>query len=213
MSASGADSSDTFVNATSDLWSTDMFQFASNMSCKVSFGIRRVSGGDYLTQHMLGLGANSTLLSTLKKAEIIASRSWSMYWGNSGAPETQNDGIFVFGGYDKTKTTGKNYTFPLTYDSNCPSRMMVSINDISLTLPNGTNAGLFNSAASSLRACIMPDYPVLMTLPQDPYYENLQLAAGISEAPEQHSFGLNFFGETYSSEYESVDHGPQILER
>lgn len=211
MSASGADPSDTFVNATSDLWSTDRFQFTPNISCKLAFGIRRVSGGEYLTQHILGLGANSTLLSTLKEAGIIASRSWSMYWGNSGAPETQNDGIFVFGGFDNTKTTGKNYTFPLTYDSNCPSSMVVSITDISLTLPNGTDADLFDSAASLLRACIMPDYPVLMTLPHDPYYENLQLAAGISEAPEEHSFGLNFYGETYSSEYESVDHDSQNL--
>ena len=47
----------------------------------------------------------------------------------------------------------------------------------------------------------MPDYPVLMTLPRDPYYENLQIAVGVSEVPEQHSFGINFYGEVYPSEY------------
>ncbi|CAD0084697.1 unnamed protein product [Aureobasidium vineae] len=209
MSASEFDASDTFVNATSDAWSTDMFHFTTNISSKVAFGIRRASAGDYLTQHILGLGANSTLLSMLKEAGIIASRSWSMYWGNSGAPETQNDGVFVFGGYDNTKVTGKNYSFPLIYDSHCISGMVVSITDISLTFPNGTKADLFDSASSLLRACIMPDYPVLMTLPRDPYYQTLQFVAGISEVPEKHSFGLNFYGETYSSEYESVDDNPE----
>jgi hypothetical protein len=205
MSASGVDTSDTYVNATSDAWSTDTFHFTSNISSKAAFGIRRVNtGGDYLTQHIMGLGANSTLLNTLKESGIIASRSWSIYWGNSGAPETQNDGVFVFGGYDKSKVQGMNYSFPLTYDSHCLSGMVVSISDISLTFPNGTKGDLLGSASNLLKACIMPDYPVLMTLPRDPYYQNLQFAVGISEAPEQHSFGLNFYGETYSSEYESV---------
>lgn len=213
MSASGADPSDTYVNASSDAWSTDTFHLTSNISSEVAFGIRRVNtGGDYLTQHILGLGANSTLLRTLKENGIIASRSWSMYWGNSGAPETQNDGVFVFGGYDKTKAQGTNYSFPLTYDTHCLSGMVVSISDISLTFPNGTKADLFDSASNLLRACIMPDYPVLMTLPRDPYYQNLQLAVGISEVPEQHSFGLNFYGETYSSYYESVNDDPKRLD-
>lgn len=208
MNASGVDVFDTFVKNTSAIEATDMFHFTSNISSMVAFGIRRdATVDDYLAQHILGLGPNSTILSTLKQAEIIASRSWSMYWGYSGAPETQSDGIFVFGGYDSTKVTGQNYSFPLIYDSNCPSGMVVLIADVSLTFPNGTTASLFQSAASSLRACIMPSYPDLMTLPRNPYYNNLQLAAGIpdvSEVPEQHSYGINFWGDTYPSTYSSV---------
>lgn len=212
MSASGVDASDTFVNATSDAWSTDTFHFTSNTSSEVAFGIRRVNtAGQYLTQHILGLGANSTLLSALKEAGIIASRSWSMYWGNSGAPATQSDGVFVFGGCDSTKAQGENYTFSLTHDAHCNSGMVVSISDISLTFPNGTSTSLFTAASDSLRACILPDYPVLMTLPYNPdpeapkqYYQGLLSVTNLPEFPETHSVGLNFWGETYSSDYESV---------
>jgi hypothetical protein len=201
MSASGVDVSDTLVNATSGIWSTDMFHFTSNVSSKVAFGIRLFSADPYLTQHILGVGANSTLLNTLKEAGIIASRTWSMYWGNSGAPNTQKDGTFVLGGYDSTKVTGKNYTFPLAYDIHCQNGMAVSITDLELTYPNGTTADLFTSASTALRACIIPDFPVLLTLPQRPYWEDIQLAAGVLDAPEQRSTSLNFWGELFSSEY------------
>lgn len=205
MSASEFDVSDTFVNATSAIWSTDMFHFTSNISSKVAFGIRRAANIDfYHSQHILGLGASSTLLSTLKEAGIIASRSWSVYWGNSGAPDTQKNGTFVLGGYDSTKVTGQNYSFPLTYDSSCPSGLVVLIAGLSLTFPNGTTANLFQSAASSLRACIEPDYPVLITLPRDPYYDNLQLAAGIPDYSDYRSPGINYEGVTYPSDYQSV---------
>jgi len=214
MSASGVDPTDTFVNATSDAWSTDTFHFTSNISSEVAFGIRRINTtGQYLTQHILGLGANSTLLNALKEAGIIASRSWSMYWGNSGAPATHSDGVFVFGGYDSTKVKGDNHTFQLTYDTNCTSGMVLSISDISLVFPNGTPASLFTAASDSLKACILPDYPVLMTLRYDSnpdfrdpkqYYQGLLSAANLPEFPETHSVGLNFWGETYPSTYKSV---------
>ncbi|KAG9513304.1 hypothetical protein KCV07_g8883, partial [Aureobasidium melanogenum] len=218
MSASEFDVSDTFVNATSAIWSTDMFHFTSNISSKVAFGIRRAANIDfYHSQHILGLGASSTLLSTLKEAGIIASRSWSVYWGNSGAPDTQKNGTFVLGGYDSTKVTGQNYSFPLTYDSSCPSGLVVLIAGLSLIFPNGTTANLFQSAASSLRACIEPDYPVLITLPRDPYYDNLQLAAGIPDYSDYRSPGINYEGVTYPSDYHldfgmsiSLQSGPSI---
>lgn len=207
MSASEIDDSDTFVNATSATWSTDMFHFTSNVSSKMGFGIRRFADDPYLTQNILGISPNSTLFSVLKEAGVIASRSWSMYWGYSGAPETQHDGTFVLGGYDSTKVIGKNYTFPLTYDTGCGDGLAVTITDVSITFPNGTDANLFTSASTSLKACIIPDYPVLMTLPYDPLFYNLQLAAGMpsfSQIPETHSFGPNFWGDLFSSEYESV---------
>ncbi|KAH0365833.1 hypothetical protein KCU65_g5806, partial [Aureobasidium melanogenum] len=219
MNASEFDVSDTFVNATSAIWPTDIFHFTSNISSKVAFGIRRVANLDYYhPQNTLGLGAGSTLLTSLKEAGIIASRSWSMYWGNSGAPNTQNNGTFVLGGYDSTKVTGQNYSFPFTYDSTCPSGMVVFIADLSLSFPNGTTANLFQSAASSLKACIEPDYPVLITLPRNPYYNDLQLAADIPDLPQQHSGGINFYGLVYPSNYDldfsmsiSLQSGPSIF--
>jgi hypothetical protein len=43
IDGSGADSSDTFVNATSDVYSTDVFHFTPDISSEVAFGIRRVN--------------------------------------------------------------------------------------------------------------------------------------------------------------------------
>jgi hypothetical protein len=213
MSASGADTSDSIVIGTSDAWSTDAFHFTSNVSSEVVFGIRRVdTAGQYLTQHIMGLGANSTLLAALKEVGLIASRCWSMYWGNSGAPTTQSDGVFIFGGYDDSKTTGTNYTFNLNYDIHCDSGMILTLSDVSVVFPSSTITSLFNSASDSRRACILPDYPVLMTLPGNPdsmnnedYYQNLLNAVGIPEANNTHSTGLNFWGQTYPSDYKSVN--------
>jgi hypothetical protein len=161
----------------------------------------------------MGLGANSTLLTALKETGSIASRSWSVYWGNSGAPATQTAGVFIFGGYDKTKIQGTGFTFPLSnYTTHCNSGMLLSITDISLTYPNGTNASLFAAASESLQACILPDYPVLMTLPGDAtlgnnkdYYQNLLNLMGVPNDLNLHSVGLNFWGEIFSSSYNLVD--------
>jgi hypothetical protein len=127
-----------------------------------------------------------------------------MYWGKSGAPVTQTDGVFVFGGYDKTKIQGTGVTFPLkNYTTLCNSGMLLTITDISLTFPNETGISLFATNSESLQACILPDFPVLMTLPGDPndnnkdYYQLLLSLIGIPDDSNKHSVGLNFWGEVF----------------
>lgn len=146
----------------------------------------------------LGLGLKSSVLNTLYTTGKIASRSWSMFWGRTGGTEdTQLDGNFLLGGYDRAKTTGQNYTRALTpADSSCTTKMLVTITDIQINFPNGTDASLFGSSQSAaMTACIVPEYPVLMTLPSDPYFDNFEILTNASIIDR--SFGLYYYGLTY----------------
>ncbi|KIH93206.1 aspartic-type endopeptidase [Sporothrix brasiliensis 5110] len=153
----------------------------------------------YHPMNAVGLGFNSTLLSALKASGRIASRTWSMFWGRDGADQTgQMDGVFVLGGYDSAKVVAaQKYTLPLAGAASvCPSRMVLSITDLVLNFANGTNASLFPRAASTaLQTCITPDYPVLMTLPADPYFQALETLTNTS-IPAR-SQGLAFFANRY----------------
>ncbi len=147
----------------------------------------------------VGLGANSTILSTLKSAGKIASRSWSMFWGLDGvAQSSQMDGVFVFGGYDKAKLKGTGFTQPLDLSqTTCSSGIVVSITDMVLNFPNGTDASLFSGPKTqAILSCIVPDYPVLMTLPLDPYFDRFQVLTNTTLSDR--STGLVFFANRYS---------------
>ncbi|CAK7227211.1 hypothetical protein SCUCBS95973_006466 [Sporothrix curviconia] len=153
----------------------------------------------YHPMNALGLGFNSTVLQALKASGRIASRTWSMFWGLNGADATsQMEGIFVLGGYDKAKVVaGQTTTLPLAdAGSVCPSRMVLSITDLVLNFSNGTDASLFpGTASTALQACITPDYPVLMTLPDDPYFKAMETLTNATI--EQRSTGLVFFANRY----------------
>ena len=145
-----------------------------------------------------GLGRNSTILNSLYTAGHIASRSWAMFWGRTGGTaDTQQDGNFVFGGFDKSKASGNNYTSDLNYSNkNCGSGMLVTITDLELNFPNGTTASLFDGMQSSaILACIVPDYPVLMTLPRDPYFERFESLT--NESFTDRGFGVYYYGMLY----------------
>lgn len=202
VTESGADPYDTYTNVSRNLWFTDGFRLTDDAELSAySMGIMRSDvSGRYHSQHILGLGLNSTLLSALTNAGKVASRSWSMFWGLTGSTSsTQMDGVFVFGGYDSAKTTGKNYTAGLSSNENCASGMLVTITDIELNFPNGSSSSVFGSSSSAaLSACIVPDFPVLMTLPLDPFYSEFESIAGISEySSNNHSYGINFYGQLY----------------
>jgi hypothetical protein len=91
-----------------------------------------------------------------------------MFWGRTGATaDTQLDGNLVLGGYDRAKVVaGTNYTQRLSYARPaCATAMLVTISDIVLHFANGTDASLFGGVQSSaITACIVPSYPVLMTI-------------------------------------------------
>lgn len=146
----------------------------------------------------IGMGANSTMLNSLKSSGKIASRVFGMFWGREGATSrTQLDGSLVFGGYDRAKTVGQPYTqFMISDRSVCSTGMAVTITDMVLNFANGSNVSLFpNARTSSIAACLVPDYPVLMTMPTDPYFNNLRIHTRASMSGR--SFGIDFFSVRY----------------
>lgn len=164
-------------------------------------GIALSAWGEQAYHNMMaiGMGVNSTMLSTLKSTGKIAARAWGMFWGREGATrETQLDGSMVFGGYDRAKVVGQPYTQFLVADrSVCSTGMLVTVTDLVLNFANGTNASLFPPAkTSSISACIVPDYPVLMTMPNDPYFNNFRLLT--NAFIEGRSFGIDFYSIRYN---------------
>lgn len=187
---------------------TDNFTLSSNLTIgSFPLGIAQADWGEqgYHPQMALGLGSNSTILNVLKTSGQIASRSWSMFWGRTGATaNTQLDGSFVFGGYDRAKVSGANYTQRLSSsEPNCGTSMVVTITNIVLNFANGTDASLFDGIQSSaIAACIVPDYPVLMTMPLDPYFSSFQTLTNASITDR--SFGVYFYGMIYNTGPESA---------
>ncbi|KAH1921514.1 hypothetical protein KXV48_006142 [Aspergillus fumigatus] len=154
----------------------------------------------YHPQAAIGLGRNSTLLNALVSTGKIASRSWAMFWGRQGATaDAQMDGNFVFGGYDRAKASGDNFTQGLVYSNPaCGTGMLVTITDISLDWNNGTTRSLYDgSQSAAMSACIVPDYPVLMTIPYDPYFKRFSDITGDSILSYGRSFGINYYGMLY----------------
>jgi hypothetical protein len=162
-------------------------------------------GQGYYPQAALGLGPNSTLLSTLVSAGTIASRTWSWFWGLSGAPsgdsstQSQLDGSLVFGGYDKAKVDGEGYRQSISTGSGrCDTGLFVTLTDVILNWVDGTSSSLFagGDASSLLAACIDPAYPVLATIPMYPYWNKLQTTTGARITG--HSTGLQWYNMLYN---------------
>lgn len=153
----------------------------------------------YHPQVAIGLGTNSTMLNMLISTGKIASRVFGIFWGRQGATAgTQLDGSMVFGGYDRAKVVGQPYTqFMIQDRSVCTTGMAVTITDLVLNLPNGSDISLFPAAkTSSIAACVVPDYPVLMTMPLDPYFNNFRFQTGAMLSGR--SLGIDYFAVRYA---------------
>ncbi|OTA79564.1 hypothetical protein M434DRAFT_402045 [Hypoxylon sp. CO27-5] len=156
----------------------------------------------------IGLGTNSTFLNKLQESGKIASRTWSFFWGrNGGSSTSQMDGSLVLGGYDRAKlSSGERYLETLQNSTSpCATQMIVTITDMVLNFPNGTDVSIFpGSLSTALRACIVPDYPVLMTLPTEPFVNNFfELTGGAGD--HERSFGINYFALRYSADEKRYD--------
>lgn len=176
-------------------WANDDIRLGNASLLQFPIGMPQMSSGSIFdAQHNIGLGSNSTILNALLKSGRIASKTWSWYWGLEGVSgESQLDGSLVLGGYDKAKTIGSRYTQDLVLpEENCQSGMRLTVTDVRLDFPNGTTTGVLGD--KQILACLQPDFPVLMTMPEDPYYNNFQslthtqyvattLANGISAGP------------------------------
>ncbi len=178
--SAGADLSDddTVKNAA---WGIDGVSLSSDVVLSnVPIGLAQgnLSDSTANSQVALGLGRNSAILSKLKEAKRIGSRTWSMWWGLDGADESsQMDGSIVFGGYDAAKVRGSdNYTARIAESSLCPAGLTVTISEILLNFPNGSTPNLLDPSSGNtlLRACICPHCPMVMSLPSSLYYERFE---------------------------------------
>lgn len=158
----------------------------------------------------IGLGDNSTLLRALKAGNHIASRTWGMFFGWTGDdPKNQLDGTLVFGGYDRAKVYGQGYTQDLAQYGLCGTHMVVTVDDILLHFPNGTDVSIVASTPNgSFDACIVPDYPVMMTIAYDPYMTMFMEVTNTSLS--QRTFGLAYYSLLYDEGAEPYD-GEMII--
>lgn len=113
-------------------------------------------------QMLLGLGPNSTLLTALKSAGRIASRSFAYSWrGRDGG-----QGSLVLGGYDANRTIGNKTTLPLRITSKCPTGLMIP--DLALTVwPGALDPGA--PSIISVSACLLPDSELFMATDSQAY--------------------------------------------
>ncbi|RYP50188.1 hypothetical protein DL768_004244 [Monosporascus sp. mg162] len=180
---------------------TDVFKINENITLDdFSLGVPLQDWAQqgYHPMMAFGLGEDSTILRALKSGNHIASRTWSMFFGWTGAnSNTQLDGTFVFGGYDRAKVYGQGYTQDLKRDERCATDMLVVIDDVVLNFPNGTDASIVAKTSSGpFEACIIPDYPVMMTIAYDPYM--LAFIEHTNTSISQRSFGVSYYSLLYN---------------
>ena len=134
------------------------------------------------------------MLNALRNAGVIASRTWSVFWGLTGVDSAhQMDGALIIGGYDAAKTDGDNFTQPLSFSSSCPTGLLVFVNEIDMLFPNGTR---FAITHAGLAMCIEPTYE-LITMPPDVWANFFNNSGGTWET---RSLGINLFGNDYAAD-------------
>ena len=179
----GGDPSDTFRALSTHIWYndwvTDTLQAENTTLEDFPIGMPGFDvGGIFDTQANIGLGRNSTLLNALHDKGHITSRTYSFRWGlNSASSSLSMDGQLVLGGYDAAKVTGLNITQKLLPSTvGCGSGMYLTVTNIILGFPNGTQADML--APSVITACIQLDFPSVASFRSDPFMERLQNYTG-----------------------------------
>lgn len=177
----------------------DTLDFGSKTSLSsFAFGVPQEDPriGIYSSQAQLGLGRNPTFLRALASAGDIGTKAYALFWGLVGIKQTQ--GSLVLGGLDKSLIANQdaNFTAQLVYSDRCQTGMLITMEDIFLNWPNGTDQTIFGESQSQvLQACINPAFVGLMQLPYS-YYQNFYYYAGGTPPdgkPEGRSFGFNFW--------------------
>ena len=151
----------------------------------------------YFSQAILGLGANSSVLDTLKKAGHIGARAYSVFWGLvGGGASSKSSGSLILGGYDSAIAgESDNYTANLAY-KNCETGLLVTIDDLTINWPNGTDSSLFQGSRNEVMpACIKTAFAGLMTLPDRYWKPLLQLSGAETLTGNDHdrTWDLNYF--------------------
>lgn len=159
--AAGAAKESPSVDTTNAIWGDESLQLNQNISLK-NFPVA-MNRNNHWDLNALGLSSNSTILNALYSTGLIASRSWSLFWGFIGGDaSSQMDGSLVLGGYDAAKVVGDNYTDGLTTDPDCGSRILVTVTDIEMNLPDGRHESIIGtSRGAAMKMCIGPETPVI----------------------------------------------------
>ena len=185
-----------FASDTGDIFGNDILELDNaTPTSLINFPIVIEQSTD-LTANVIGGNVSSTLLGTLAAGKIIASRSWSVFWGLTGADSSsQMDGNLVLGGYDLAKTTGNNHTAAMSEGQGCT--MFVYMTSIQMNFPNGTNFEILGtSQGDALRMCIQPSYPII-TIPSNIYDAFTSYSGGIYL---NRSYGINLWGQVFEAE-------------
>lgn len=214
-------SDDTVVDSKYN-WSTtthsDIWRLSDQVSLQeYTFDVPLNDPGNqlYRPQALLGLGRNSTLLRELRNEGLIASRTWSYYWGRDGRNTIKTNGSLVLGGYDQDKVTGTtNYTANLNYTF-CDWGTQVEISDISIQLHDNIRQTLFGDYDDSgtnvepslpLYACIDPGQSNVLGLPYINYMKNFVWYTNFTSFDDNglgnasvRSTGLNYWNLRYLS--------------
>ena len=162
-------------------------------------------------ENTLGLGKNSTLLNGLFSAGKIASRTWSIFEGWTGADsQNQTNGSLILGGYDAAQTKGKNITVKFATDPGDEyafrCHMVVTVRDMQLRFTNGSNASLFDSTASTaVPYCIIPTYsPITLTYAAWVNFLSLTNSSDLSNGVLRSPSYLSWYNNLVSAEHTSV---------
>ncbi|KAL9090991.1 MAG: hypothetical protein Q9159_001617 [Coniocarpon cinnabarinum] len=179
-------------------WYTDTFTFKSGVSLEQNpFGVAESYTTSLHPTNTFGLGPDSWTLPLMQQQGHISSKVWSFWWGKDGpTAETSQDGSLVFGGYDRAKVTGPNITRTLGPVSNCPTGIVVDINDLELKFANGTSASVV-SGGQSFSACVRPDWVVAIDV-NGGIFNQFEQATGTSSVGR--SAGLYFYGTNYPAD-------------
>lgn len=182
-------------------WTEDIVSVGSNTSmASFGFGVPQQDLNQaYTSQAQLGLGRDSSFLGALVSAGDIGTKAYSLFWGLVGGPaEKQTRGSLILGGLDRSLIADQNdnFTASLFQGNKCRSGMLVTIGDVLLNWPNGTDTSIFiSSQSAAIQACIDFSFAGLISLPRNYYDSFLSLAGGSPPdgANEAKSFGINFY--------------------
>ena len=192
-------SPETVISTTGDQYGSDTLTFGAQNLFTYPIGLPLKENDlilDDLYDNSLGLGSNSTFLTTLSNLGLIASRSFSIFWGLTGT-NGNTDGSLVVGGLDSAKMSGSSLTGSISLQNNdavslwtdsCGTGLFVTVKDISLNFPNGSTPSILGgNFTQGLSMCIDPAYPGITLPPNTGPIINEMLGtpvghAGIDEA-------------------------------
>jgi hypothetical protein len=161
----------------------------------------------YYPQMAIGLGANSTVLNVPKNSGKILSRTWSFFYGVVGG-STRVNGQLVLGGYDASKVSGDGSEHTMSPPSSpCPTKLVITVQGMALRFANGTETNIFGeSQSSALAVCLIPNIPMVMRMPLNPYFNNFMSATDSSIYSMNRSTGLYYWNLRYPANIPPLVH-------